>query len=362
MALSRFTNLLIALVAIVFILMVTKTYLLPFIIALLIWYFIYQARAFLRKSELVRSRFPTWAQNALVFALSFLILGLAARVLGENIQEFSKVLPTYDANIQKINTAINQYLNIDIMANARAYVGNLNLTAVVQPILQELSSTLASGFMILLYTVFILLEERRFHQKFLQIFATEDQFRNVNSLIRKIDDTFSRYIILKTFVSLLTAVLSFVVLLIIGVDAPALWAFIIFLLNYIPSIGSLIATAFPAVVAMLQNGHVGPGLWVLFGVGTIQVLVGNVLEPRLMGDSLNISPLVVIISLIVWGAIWGVMGMVLSVPITVMIIAILAQFPSTKSVAILLSGTGQVDLETSSDSPQQNEEQPETEG
>ncbi|MEO0874547.1 MAG: AI-2E family transporter, partial [Bacteroidota bacterium] len=110
----------------------------------------------------------------------------------------------------------------------------------------------------------------------------------------------------------------------------------------IPSIGSLIATTFPAIIAILQTGEFMPGLWVLLGVGIIQVIVGNFIEPRLMGNSLNISPLVVILSLIAWGAIWGVIGMVLSVPIMVMLIIVCARFESTRNIAIILSENGQI--------------------
>jgi predicted PurR-regulated permease PerM len=140
----------------------------------------------------------------------------------------------------------------------------------------------------------------------------------------------------------LTGFLSYIVLLVLGVHSPILWAILIFLLNYIPSIGSLIATTFPAIFAMLQFGDLSSGIWVLVSVGTIQLVVGNFIEPKIMGNSLNISPLVVLVALIVWGAIWGIVGMLLSVPITVMMIIIMAQFENTKSLAILLSATGEL--------------------
>ncbi len=130
---------------------------------------------------------------------------------------------------------------------------------------------------------------------------------------------------------------------IIGVDFAFFWAFLIFLLNYIPTIGSLIATFFPATVALLQFGAYTEALLVLIIIGTIQVIVGNVIEPKIMGKSLNISSLVVLLALSFWGTIWGVVGMILSVPITVMLIIVLARFPGTRSVAILLSEDGKIE-------------------
>jgi predicted PurR-regulated permease PerM len=161
-------------------------------------------------------------------------------------------------------------------------------------------------------------------------------------MLDHIDQSISRYISLKTLISLITAVASYVALLLIGVDFPLFWAAVIFLLNFIPTIGSLIATLFPALMALLQFAAFGPFILVLMVVGTIQVLVGNVLEPKLMGSSLNISSLVVLISLAFWGTIWGIVGMILSVPITVMLIIIFSRFDTTRSAAIWLSGNGEV--------------------
>ena len=144
----------------------------------------------------------------------------------------------------------------------------------------------------------------------------------------------------------MTGVLSFFVLLLIGVDAPLFWAFLIFILNFIPTIGSLIATAFPAVFSMLQFGEFTPALMVLAFVGAIQIIVGNLIEPRLMGSSLNISPLVVFLTLALWGLIWGVTGMLLSVPITVILIIILSEFEGTRSLAIMLSQKGNIGKST----------------
>lgn len=343
MSFARFTYALVALIALVYILTVTKSYLLPFIIALLIWYLIRETREGLRRVPFIRDRFPHWLQNVLVFGLMFLIISLGARLLASNIQQFSRVLPTYEKNVELMNAYFLNTFNVNLIESLTEYANQANFTDAIQAVLRGLSSLLGDGFMILLYCVFIILEESIFMKKFRLLFDDEEQFEGVAEMMKKIDKSFSNYIGLKTLVSVITAVLSFIVLQIIGVDAPVLWAFIIFLLNYIPSIGSLIATTFPAVIAMLQNSDIIPGVWVLLGVGAIQIVMGNIVEPRIMGNSLNISPLIVILSLVVWGAIWGILGMVLSVPITVIIVIIMAQFPSTKSIAILLSENGYVD-------------------
>jgi predicted PurR-regulated permease PerM len=107
-------------------------------------------------------------------------------------------------------------------------------------------------------------------------------------------------------------------------------------------VGSLIATIFPAIFALLQFGEFTPAILVLTIVGSIQVVVGNFIEPRVMGNSLNISPLVVFLTLAIWGVMWGITGMLLSVPITVIMILIMSEFPSTQPLAILLSQKGEL--------------------
>ena len=144
--------------------------------------------------------------------------------------------------------------------------------------------------------------------------------------------------------------MSYIVLSIIGVDFAIFWAYLIFLLNFIPTIGSLIATIFPVLLAFAQFGTwIQPSL-VLILVSSIQVLVGNILEPRLMGNSLNVSPLVVLVSLAFWGWLWGVVGMIISVPITIMLIIVCSQFDNLRWIAIVLSRKGDLpSLEISDD-------------
>jgi predicted PurR-regulated permease PerM len=270
------------------------------------------------------------------------VLSILSNLIINGINQLTLDLPQYEANVTHINALILEKYNFDALEKIGNYTGNFEFTSLIQPIFNGLSAVLADGFMITLYCIFILLEESIFRKKIRLIFKNEKDFVRMNGMLNEIDTLFTEYLSLKTMVSLLTGFLSYIVLLVLGVHSPILWAILIFLLNYIPSIGSLIATTFPAIFAMLQFGDLSSGIWVLVSVGTIQLVVGNFIEPKIMGNSLNISPLVVLVALIVWGAIWGIVGMLLSVPITVMMIIIMAQFENTKSLAILLSATGEL--------------------
>ena len=162
----------------------------------------------------------------------------------------------------------------------------------------------------------------------------------------KIEWSVARYLGIKTLVSLITGFFSYLVFAFCDLNFAVFWAFLIFLLNYIPTIGSLLATIFPAVFSLLQFGDFSIGLIIFFVVGFIQVIIGNFLEPKWLGNSMNISPLLSIISLVFWGAIWGTTGMIISVPVTVVILIILSKFESYQSLAILLSEKGEINGES----------------
>ena len=128
----------------------------------------------------------------------------------------------------------------------------------------------------------------------------------------------------------------------VGVDFAGFWAVMVFFFYYIPTVGSIMAIIAPALLTLIQFDNLTPFLIVLLVFGSIQVVTANVIEPAIMGRSLNLSPLVVIVSLIVWGTIWGVVGMFLCVPIMVVALIVLAQFETTRPVAVLLSADGRI--------------------
>ena len=205
------------------------------------------------------------------------------------------------------------------------------------------AASFAGNFgIVLIYVLFLLFEQRGFDKKMRALFPETEHREEVRSLLHRMQEQIQTYVAIKTFTSALTGGVSYVVLLIVGVDFAEFWGFIIFLLNYIPTVGSLLGIIFPALLALIQFSTPVPFFIVLGGIGIIQFLIGNVLEPRLTGASLNISPLVVILSLALWGSIWGIVGMFLCVPLTVIAMIILSYFERTRFIAILLSGNGRV--------------------
>ncbi|MDH5599571.1 MAG: AI-2E family transporter [Cyclobacteriaceae bacterium] len=316
--------------------------LIPFFLSLIFWFLIREVRNLYRKVPFIEKKFPTWLQNTLATVLIFFIAAICVQLLTKNIQSLSQSLEIYNQNLNHIAGKVNTRFGIDIKSLLSDYSGKLDFSGILSNVFTSLTNIFGNAFTILLYTLFLLLEESIFSKKLKALYSNPDQFENVNSIILKIDKSISNYLTLKTIVSLMTGLLSYLALLIIGVESPFFWSFLIFLLNFIPTIGSLIATVFPAIFSLLQFGEFQPALYVLIIVGLIQVLVGNIIEPKMMGNTLNISSLVVLLSLSFWGAIWGITGMILCVPITVISVIICSEFPSTRPIAILLSEKGKI--------------------
>ncbi len=319
-----------------------KPLLIPFILALIIWFLIKELKVGLKKVSYISKQLPNVVLTLLASFMIMVSLVLIVSMITSNIQMLSKNLKVYEGNIDTTIQSINNTFNIDAMEYVKGFTKEFNFGHIFQLILNSLSELFGNAFMILLYVVFLLLEESVFTHKIKAVYRDKETFRHVSELLEKIDRSIASYLTLKTIVSLITGVLSYIALYFMKVDAPVFWAFLIFLLNYIPTIGSLIATVFPAVFALLQFGDIATSLYVLGLVGLIQLIIGNIVEPKIMGRSLNISSLVVILSLSFWGAIWGVTGMILSVPITVVMIILFSEFPQTRFIAIMLSDKGDI--------------------
>lgn len=339
---ARITNALLISIAVVIIFIFGKGLIVPFVIALIFWFLIKEIRNVLQKIPFVKNRISTTFLNLFGFIFIFLIIGGIVKILALNIKELSSLIPVYQNNITLLANNIHNNFNVDIIGLTKEFIGDFKYSKLLSKLLNSLTDVFGKAILIIIYTLFLLLEEPFFSSKIKAIYSEKENSDEIYSIFNKIDRSIGRYISIKTLTSLMTGVLSYFALLFIGIDVPLFWAFLIFVMNFIPTIGSLIATIFPTVFAMLQFGELMPGVWVLIVVGTIQLIIGNYIDPKLTGDSLNVSPLVIILGLSFWGAIWGIIGMILSVPISVMLITIFSQIPSTRSISILLSKKGNI--------------------
>ena len=342
MNLTRAANICIILLFSGIVLIYGQSLLVPFVLALFVWFVIREIKKFFRRSRFFRDYLPNWLENLFAACFFFGLIAFLVSMLATSIDSLSKNIDVYQSHISLIADKINTLFNINLMNQINEFSGGLKFADILGATINAVSSLLGNFFVILIYVLFLFLEEMGFSEKLKAVLAPSNREQMVFSIIEKIDFSIGRYLAIKTLLSLLTGILSFTVLKIIGVDAAIFWAFIIFIMNFIPTIGSLIATLFPTVFSLLQFGEFGPAIWVLVIVTLIQFLVGNILEPKLTGNSLNLSALVVLLALAFWGTLWGITGMILSVPITVILLIIFSEFPSTRHIALLLSENGQI--------------------
>ncbi len=285
---------------------------------------------------LKHKKIPTAIALALVIGLVIVAVVMMGVLVGSSIDDFSAQLPVYQERLNTQTAALLSWLGeMGITIPKQTASKLLDPAKAMQMAAAGLSSLggiLTNTFLILLTVIFILLEAASFPTKLGAILQNPD-----SGLSRFGDflDNINSYMAIKTATSALTGVLVFFWLWMVGVDYPVLWGMLAFLLNFVPNIGSIIASVPALLLALIQLGTTG-ALWSLLGYVLINVVVGNLIEPRFMGRGLGLSTLVVFISLVFWGWILGPVGMFLSVPLTMMIKISLDSSDETRWIAILL--------------------------
>ena len=322
-----------------------KGVLIPLAVALMIWYILNALAMAIDRVHLGTLRLPGWLCMTMATVGVFAAIGLIVDMIVNNVAELERAAPGYQANIENLIERAAAAANLERAPSVAHIVGQIDVGAAARVIAGGLAGFAASAGLILVYVVFLLIEQQSFDGKMRALFPDTEREARVRMLLRRMQGNIQTYIWIKTLMSLLTGGASYAVLIAFGVDLAGFWAVIIFLLNYVPTIGSLMGILFPVLLALVQFGSLAPVIAVAVLLAAIQVVVGNLIEPRLMGKSLNVSALVVILSLALWGSIWGVAGMFLCVPITVMGMIVFAHFPATRSVAILLSNDGEIATE-----------------
>ena len=253
----------------------------------------------------------------LIISLVILFAGLlVSTLLATSIADFTKTLPEYAKKFEENFNLLLSWLQSKGLQVEKPLTDYLRPDAaaavkMMRELLAQLGTLLKNGFLIYLTMVFILMEASALPSKIHQALNSKESYQNLAAIA----DNVKRYLALKTALSLATGLLVMGLLIVLNVNYPVVWGLIAFLLNFVPSIGSIIAAVPAVILALLQHGP-GTALLALLGYLIINVSIGNFLEPRLMGQRLGLSALVVFLSLIFWGWVLGPMGMLLSVPLT----------------------------------------------
>ena len=301
---------------------------------------------------LERKGLPRWLAMLIVIGVIIAAgIGMTA-LLGTSIREFSRDLPVYKARVNELALPLLEWFRATgLGVPAGGYAEYFKPGAAIQlaaDLLNGFGGVLANAFLIFLTVVFILFETTSFPRKFRAIAADPD---HALDKFAAFSANVKRYLVIKTAASLGTGVAAGLWLAVLGVGYPVLWGVLAFLLNYVPNIGSIIAAAPAVLFALVQLGP-ETALWAAVGYLVVNVLVGSVIEPRFMGRGLGLSTLVVFLSLVFWGWALGLVGMFLSVPLTMMIKIALDSRPDTHWIAVLLGPEGAAADEAAARAPE----------
>lgn len=312
-----------------------ETLLVPFLLSVFIALIFSPMLGWLKKRSV-----PSGVAICLIIALVVVVGWLIGILVGSSINDFRENLPEYQARLQQMSGSFLTWLSEKgIKLDMEQMRQSFNPSKVMQLAGNTLSSfgnVMADAFMILLTVVFILAEEVGFSDKLKS--ARQDN-GSAQQALRNFTESVNSYLAIKSLLSLLTGVLVMVWLWILGVDYPVMWGLLAFLLNFVPTIGSIIAAVPAVLLALIQLGPFPAGL-VAAGYLVVNVVVGNVLEPKWMGKGLNLSPLVVFLSLVFWGWVLGPVGMLLSIPLTIMVKIALENHEDTFWIGVML-GAGE---------------------
>jgi len=324
------------------ILIAGRTFLIPLAIALVVWNLLEAIIAGFTRIKIGRRNVPRWVGVIFSIGLVILVCIAVSVILANQASAISATGPKYIERLESLFTRGIAFVGADVAAMVRTALNGLNLTATISGLVGSAGSFLTNMMLVTLYVAFLLAEQHTVSRKLAALFPRKADEEEMQTLFSQVSEGIRHYMWIKTIMSLLTGATSYAILKMVGVDFAETFALIIFLLNFIPSIGSALGVIFPALLALVQFDTLGPMLLLITLLGGTQFLIGNVIEPMFTGRSLNLSAFVIILCLTFWGAIWGVVGMVLSVPITVMIMIVCAYVPSWRWVAVLLSTDGQV--------------------
>jgi predicted PurR-regulated permease PerM len=319
-----------------------KDLIIPMVLAIFIWYLINILADGILRLRVRGIGVPRFIAFLLALVVIFGSLVLFGNLISTSINNVIRTVPVYQENIDALLDRGARWMGLDESPQLNQLIHQIDFTRIIQNLGFTLAGFIGNAGLILVYTLFIFLEQKCFLPKIDRMTGSGHQQTKVRRIMRQIYDDTKTYIGIKTFTSLLTGFVSYWIMASVGLDFAIFWALIIFLFNYIPTIGSIIATFFPSILALVQFPSLGPFLVVVIGVVLTQVIVGNIVEPRLMGNTLNLSPLVILLSLALWGTVWGVPGAILCVPITVLLAIIFSNFQNTRAVAVLLSRDGEI--------------------
>jgi AI-2 transport protein TqsA len=289
--------------------------------------------------EWLERRLPRWASFALTALSLLLVIGLFLGALvwcGETVADRA---PQYAGKVQTIYRQLQGWargLGLSLPSGGDGSGGGPGAD-LAKSVVKALSSSISLILLIVAFAILGLFEVRDFRAKSMRAFRDRSRGERIAETVRTIVVKYQRYILARTIAAVLQGVSYWLFALLVGLDFAFLWGLLAFLLNYIPTLGSALAVIPPTLFALVQFDGFSRPLLVFAGAAVLQVLMGNYLDPYIEGRLVSLSPLVVLVSIIFWGWVWGIPGAFLGVPITIGIVIASDHFPTTRWIACLLA-------------------------
>ena len=324
------------------ILVLGKSFLVPLAIAILLWHLLEALIDDLGRLTISCFRLPRWFATILAIGLILLFLYVISTVLLSQGNAIADAWPRYAERMRSIIARLADWFGEGLSAKVREQMGKIDVTRLAAGLFTSAGSLVINIVIVFVYIAFLFVEHRYINDKLGALFPDTKVSRDTEKMLSAISMGIRRFIWIKTLAGVITGVLSYAVLRAMGVDFAETWALLIFLLYYIPYVGAPLGVIFPVLVTWVQFDTIESCLGVGFGLGAIYAIVGNFVEPMLMGKSLNLSGFAIVLSLTFWGMIWGIVGVFLSVPIMIGTMIVCAHVPSWRWASILLSKDGRI--------------------
>ncbi len=327
---------------IVFALSSLSNILAPIAIAILIWFLINALANQIKRLPFMNSNigeFISIPLSLIIIVVSMLQIG---SFIASSMVELSSTIAQLDNKFYGLIDKLSLLTGFDFSDKFEKLFEQFSIASMINKVIAAFSSVVSNIMQILLYVLFLLLDQRFFNAKINALFPNYENRAKAKEVLSSVSKTIRMYISITTIISLSTGFLTYLICEFFSLQGAVLWGFLAFTLNFIPTIGSIIAVIIPTLFALIQFPELSEVIIFLISLAAIQFVIGNIIYPKLMGNKLNISQFVVILSLVIWGAMWGTVGMFLSVPLMMILLIILSQFENTKGMAILISGDGKI--------------------
>lgn len=296
--------------------------------------------------RVIVERTPLPERWAGVAALLIVVVGFFASIAliidgaAGFFSEASGVTANIGPRIDQIIVDVAAMFGIETAPTARDLIAGIDLRGYLTTLAFQVQGVASGAFFVLVYLGFLLASQAGFKRKIVAMFPDREGRSDAMEVVARVRSGVEGYLWVQTVTGVMICAAAWLLMRLVGLQNAEFWTFLIFIVGFIPVLGGAIAGLAPPLFALVQFPDYGPALILLVGLQAILFVVGNMIQPRMQGENQNIDPVVVLLSLALWGKMWGVIGMFLSTPLAVMAMAVLAEFKGARWMAVLLSGDG----------------------